>query len=65
MNDRDSKLNNRMPGMSQGSTSIQEKYEGQRDLTEMAKKYMKNPRDSKLKEKMIDVARQVGEGRFK
>lgn len=63
MSDRERRLDNKIPGAGTGSTSMPEKYQGQRDLEDMGREYLKNPRNSKLREKMIDTARQIGEER--
>lgn len=63
MSDRDRRLDNKIPGAGSGSNNMPEKYQGQRDLEDMGREYLKNPRNSKLREKMIDTARQIGEER--
>lgn len=65
---RDKLLNNRAPGMDNGNPGGQapkEAYDGQKEMQDLAKRYESNKHDKKLRDKMIETAREVGEQRFK
>lgn len=62
---RDSLLNSTVPGVSQGSIGATEsRYDGQSELTKAALQYQKQP-NAANKERYINLAREVGEERFK
>lgn len=65
MNDRDKRLNSSAPGMNTGSTNVPpSKFDGQAELIKARDEWYKNPTQAN-KDKYIDVARQVGEERYK
>lgn len=64
MSDRDKRLNSQTPGINAGSTAIQERYDGQAELLKRREAFTKNP-SQKNKDAYIDMARQIGEVRFK
>lgn len=63
---RERLLSNRVPGMGESGdgSNTPKKYDGQEDVMNAAKEYFKRPNDKNKKEKLIDLARQVGEARF-
>lgn len=65
MNDRDKRLNSSAPGMDAGSTNVPPpKYDGQGELLKARDEWYKNPTQAN-KDKYIEMARQVGETRYK
>ena len=65
LKDRDTKLNSQVPGMEGAKvTDTPQKFDGQAELQKAATEYQKQP-NQKNREKYIDLARQVGEERFK
>lgn len=64
MIDRDKRLNSRAPGIEGAGAGFQEKYDGQAELLKAREAYTKNP-SQKNKDRYIDMARQIGEVRFK
>ncbi len=63
LKDRDARLNSQAPGMNSASTTIKQRYDGEKELREAALEYRKNPSGTN-KARYIDLARQVGETRF-
>lgn len=64
MDHRDKLLNSSVPGLDKGSTRSPERYDGERELLEVAKIVHSNPRDIKAREKYIKLANEVGNARF-
>lgn len=66
---RKSLLNSRAPGMSEGNAGADNKpkegFDGQSELLELAEKQARRPHDMKLRDKLINKAREVGEARYK
>jgi hypothetical protein len=62
LNHRDKLLNSQTPGISSGSTTIPQRYDGEAELQKIANEYRKRPTEA-TKAKYIDIARQVGEAR--
>jgi hypothetical protein len=63
LKDRDARLNSQAPGMNSASTSIKQRYDGEKELSQAAVEYRKSPTATN-KARYIDLARQVGESRF-
>jgi hypothetical protein len=65
LKERETKLNSEVPGMDRGSSSTPPpKFDGQEELEKAHKAYHKRPSEQTRK-KYIDLARQVGEDRYK
>ncbi len=63
LKDRDNRLNNQAPGISQGRSGVPERYDGENDLKAAALAAQKNPRDHKARERYVNLAREVGHAR--
>ena len=61
---RDQILNSKVPGLSQGSTAMPQVYDGQKEVEKAALEYRKQPTE-KNRERYINLAREVGNERFK
>lgn len=64
LKDRDARLNSQAPGMDQAGAGTPQKFDGEKDLQAAAETYRKTP-NARNKAKYIDMARQVGEERYK
>ena len=68
MEQRDKMLNSRAPGINTGNTGSgsgsRESYDGQKEVKELASEFLKT-NDPKIRERLINVAREVGHERFK
>ena len=64
LKERDSRLNSQVPGMDRANQGSPTKYDGEKELKEAAEAFRRNP-SQKTKDRYIDVARQVGEERYK
>lgn len=67
MNQRDKLLNSKAPGIDSGNTSSggnKDAFDGQKEVKELASEYLKT-NDPKIRERLINVAREVGHERFK
>ncbi|TLY48225.1 MAG: hypothetical protein E6K54_02650 [Gammaproteobacteria bacterium] len=65
LNHRDQLLNSQVPGLSnQQAHHRTDPYDGQQEMLKMAKEYEKNP-NAKNREKLINLAREIAEARFK
>jgi hypothetical protein len=62
MKHRDQLLNTQAPGISRATTAAPERYDGDRELQTLAREYERT-HNPKIRDKMIDVARQVAEAR--
>jgi hypothetical protein len=68
MQQRDKLLNSKAPGIDSGNTGggsdKQRGYDGQKEVNDLAKEYLKT-NDPRLRDKLINTAREVGHERFK
>jgi len=68
MNQRDKLLNSKAPGIDGagqgGGGGSRDAYDGQKEVKELAKEYLKS-NDPRIRERLINVAREVGHERFK
>lgn len=66
LNQRDKMLNSKAPGIDSGNTGSGNKqsYDGQKEVKELASEYLKS-NDPKVRERLINMAREVGHERFK
>jgi GTP1/Obg family GTP-binding protein len=63
LKDRDTRLNTQVPGVGQGRSGSSERYNGEKELMDAARAAEKNPRDKTLREKFVNLAREVGHAR--
>ena len=63
MEDRDKRLNSRVPGVDHGTTSGGERYDGQAELLKARAEAHKNPTE-KNRKKYIDMAAEIGAVRY-
>lgn len=68
LNQRDKLLNSQAPGMNTGNAGAsggnRDAYDGQKEVKELAKEFLKT-NDPKVRDRLINVAREVGHERFK
>lgn len=65
---RNNQLDSRAPGMNEGNPGANkpaEAYDGQQEVMKLAQEQLRKPHDQKLRDKLINKAREVGEARFK
>jgi len=67
MDDRDKRLNSRVSGMDSGNPGSgitkDSRYDGEQELAKLAEEYERNPSNTKIKDKLINLATEIGQAR--